>query len=72
MPKDINGQILYLTSEACEMAGISRGTLFRWMREGIIEDAARKNRNGWRLFTENEINKIRAEANRVSRRMPSK
>ncbi len=72
MPKEINGENLYLTSEACEMAGISRGTLFRWMREGVIVDAVRKDRNGWRLFTENEINKIKAEANRMSQERPSK
>ena len=67
MPKEINGENLYLTSEACEIAGISRGTLLRWMRDGVIEDAARKDRNGWRLFTVKEINKIKTEATRTQR-----
>ncbi len=34
----IGNKTYYLTTEACEMAGISRGTLFRWIREGIDED----------------------------------
>ena len=67
MPIEINGKTFYLTSEACEIAEISRGTLFRWMRERVIVDAALKDRKGWRLFTENEINMIKAEATRIQR-----
>ena len=65
MPKEIRGKTYYLTSEACEMAGISRGTLFRWIREKIIDDVELKDRNGWRLFTEKEVKKIKAEATKV-------
>ena len=65
MPKEIKGKTYYLTSEACEMAGISRGTLFRWIREKIIDDVELKDRNGWRLFTEKEVKKIKAEATKV-------
>ena len=48
------------------MAGISRATLFRWFREGIVDDIVRKDRKGWRLFTENDISKIKSEAIRIS------
>ncbi|MFO8101720.1 MAG: MerR family transcriptional regulator [Dehalococcoidia bacterium] len=65
MPKEIKGKTYYLTSEACEMAGISRGTLFRWIREKIIDDVELKDRNGWRLFTPKEVSKIKAEATKV-------
>ncbi len=65
MPKEIKGKTYYLTSEACEMAGISRGTLFRWIREKIIDDVEIKDRNGWRLFTPKEVARIKAEATRV-------
>ncbi|MFO8101591.1 MAG: MerR family transcriptional regulator [Dehalococcoidia bacterium] len=65
MPKEIKGKTYYLTSEACEMADISRGTLFRWIREGIIDDVEIKDRNGWRLFSEAEVKKIKAEAQRT-------
>ena len=65
MPKEIKGKNYFLTSEACEMAGISRGTLFRWIREGIVEDVKIKDRNGWRLFSQKEVDKIKAEATKT-------
>jgi len=67
MPKEIDGKTYYLTSEACEMTGISRGTLFRWIREGIIRDVKLKDRNGWRLFTESDVKKIKTEAQRTKK-----
>ena len=63
----INGQTYYRTSEACQRAGISRATLFRWLKAGIIDDMVRRDRKGWRLFTQDDINRIRSEATRVSR-----
>ncbi len=63
----IGNKTYYLTSEACEMAGISRGTLFRWIREGIIPDVGLKDRNGWRLFTKEEVDKLKAEAQKTSK-----
>jgi predicted site-specific integrase-resolvase len=65
MSTEINGKIYYRTLEACKIAGISRATFFRWIGEGIIEDMASRDRRGWRLFTEEDIEKMRAEANRV-------
>jgi len=65
MPKEINGTTYYLTTEACEMANISRGTLFRWIRVGIIDDVQLKDRNGWRLFTAAEMKKLKNEAQRT-------
>jgi predicted site-specific integrase-resolvase len=64
MPVEINGQIYYRTSEACRKISISRATLFRWLKEGVIEEL-HKDRRGWRMFTEADLNKIRAEARRV-------
>ncbi len=63
----INDQTYYRTSEACKRAGISKATLFRWLKEGILEDVMRRDRKGWRLFTENDINRIKSEVNRISR-----
>jgi len=62
----INGQTYYRTSEACQRAGISKATLFRWVKMGILEDVERKDRKGWRLFTEDDVNKIKFEATRLS------
>ena len=64
MPIEINGQMYYRTSEACRQTGISRATLFRWLKEGILEKSYR-DRRGWRMFTENDLNKIQAEAERI-------
>jgi len=65
MSTRINGQTYYRTLEACKIAGISRATFFRWLKEGIVEDMASRDRRGWRLFTEEDIEKMRVEANRV-------
>ena len=63
----INGQTYYRTSEACQRAGISKATLFRWVKTGILEDLMPRDRKGWRLFTQNDINRIKSEATRLSR-----
>jgi len=38
MPVVINDQTYYRTAEVCRMIGISRNTLFRWLKEGIFSD----------------------------------
>ncbi len=63
--KKIDGKTYYMTNEACSLAGISKATLFRWIREGILADSFRKDRNGWRLLSNGDIKKIKAEANRT-------
>jgi len=44
--------------------GISRATLFRWLKAGVLSKSYR-DRRGWRLFTEDDLKKIQAEANKV-------
>ena len=65
MPIKLNGQKYYRTAEACAMAGISRNTFLRWVREGTFADVETRDRKGWRLFTEDDLNKLRAEVNRI-------
>lgn len=65
MVKQIKGQTYYRTTEACQKAGISKATLFRWIKAGILKDVGRKDRNGWRLFSEKDIEKIRSEAGKI-------
>ena len=67
MATRINNQTYYRTSEACQRAGISKATLFRWVKTGILEDIVWRDRNGWRLFTQDDIHRIKSEATRVSR-----
>jgi DNA-binding transcriptional MerR regulator len=64
MPLKINDLTYYRTSETCIKTGISRATLFRWLNAGLLTKTYR-DRRGWRLFTEDDVNRIQAEANRV-------
>ena len=61
----INSQTYYRTGEACQMVGISRSTLLRWLSDGILKDTTHRDRRGWRLFTKADIKRIEAEANKV-------
>jgi predicted site-specific integrase-resolvase len=63
----INGQTYYRTLEACQISGISRATLFRWFKAGVIEDAMSRDRKGWRLFTKSDIDRIESEVIRLTR-----
>jgi DNA-binding transcriptional MerR regulator len=67
MPVTVSGQTYYRTAEVCRMVGISKTTLFRWLMEGISREPEQRDRRGWRLFTEAQIEALRAEANRVHR-----
>ena len=61
----IKGETYYRTREACGMTGIGRSTLLRWLKSGIIRDASHRDRRGWRLFTETDIQRIQEEAGKV-------
>ena len=65
MPTLINRETYYRTTEVCQMVGISRSTLLRWLRSGIVKDAPPRDRRGWRLFTEADIKRIEDEANKI-------
>jgi len=65
MPVIINGQTYYRTAEVCLMVGIGKSTLFRWIKEGIMKEAEHRDRRGWRLFTGDEINKVKMEVNGI-------
>lgn len=66
MPVTINGQIYYRTAEVYRIIGISRTSFFRWLKGGILEEAKHRDRRGWRLFTEDQISRMKSEANRIS------
>ena len=66
MPTVVEDQIYYRTLEACQKAGISKATFFRWLRTGVIEDVMHKDRKGWRLFAEADIERIKSEVNRTT------
>jgi predicted site-specific integrase-resolvase len=65
MPVAVNGRTYYRTAEACNIAGTSRNTLFRWIREGAFTDVNIRDRKGWRLFTEDDVTRLKTEVNKI-------
>ena len=65
MTVKLNGGTYYRNAEVCRIIGISRTTLFRWLKEGIFAEARYRDRRGWRLFTEDEVRSFDKEANGV-------
>jgi predicted site-specific integrase-resolvase len=65
MPVVINGQTYHRTAEVCRMIGISRNTLFRWLKQGVFSDIQYRDWRGWRLFTAAQMQAVRAETSRV-------
>jgi predicted site-specific integrase-resolvase len=63
----INDQTYYRTAEVCQIVGISKTTFFRWLKKSIFKEAEYRDRRGWRLFTEDEVNRFKEEANRITR-----
>jgi predicted site-specific integrase-resolvase len=54
-----------MIAEACEKAGTNRNTLLRWIREGRFSDVKTRDRNGWRLFGENDVERLKCEVNKL-------
>ena len=65
MTVEINEQLYCRTAEAYRSLGISRNTLYRWLQKGILGDTERRDIRGWRLFTLDEIDKIKKSVYRV-------
>lgn len=54
----------FTTKDVIKKVGISRTTLFLWIWDKKIPEV-RKNRNGHRIFTREDIDKILAYKNKV-------
>ena len=61
----IDGKTYYWTLEICRAANISRSTLLRRLKEGVLTKTLR-DRRGWRLFSEKDLSVILAETGRTS------
>jgi DNA-binding transcriptional MerR regulator len=57
----------YKTKEICDLFDISKATLFRWEREGLISEVGRDWRN-WRLYSDRTVTEIRRIVNSSGRR----
>ena len=62
----------YQTNEACQIAGITKNTFFRWVEKGVFRDVTLRDRRGWRLFTQADMERLKAEANKVQTDIPDK
>ena len=65
MPVRLNGETYYRSAEACRKAGISKNTFLRWVKEGTFTEVEHRDRRGWRLFTEDDLDRLRTEVNRI-------
>jgi hypothetical protein len=65
MPIMVNNRKLYRIGEALAAASLSRATYFRWLKAGKVRETQFKDRNGRRLFTEEELNTLVSEAKRL-------
>ncbi len=66
MPVKTNGQTYYRTSEVCRIVGISRNTLFRWLKDSNVTDIEHRDYRGWRLFTLAQINAMKKRTRLVN------
>ena len=66
MPIKIDGKTYYRTAEVYRAIGVSRNTLYQWLHRGIVGKHELRDRRGWRLFTQDEMDKLRAEASRIT------
>ena len=77
IPRDLTSELVRLgitpnekaessQSEALKKAGISKATWHRWINKEKIPDVKRRDVRGWRLFTEEDIQRIREFANLVN------
>jgi DNA-binding transcriptional MerR regulator len=65
MPVIIEGQTYYRTAEVYRSLGISKNTLYRWLQKESIGEAEHRDSRGWRLFTQDELDKLDRSINRV-------
>lgn len=64
MPVQINGQTYYRMAEICREIGVCRATIYRWLKRGLLEKSY-KDRRGHRLFTEDDLIKLRTESTKI-------
>jgi predicted site-specific integrase-resolvase len=65
MPMKANGKTYYWTAEACKEAGVSKSTFLRWVQSGDFPDVESRDKRGWRLFTEDDLERLKTEVNQI-------
>ncbi len=62
MSLKIDGTTYFKSAEVSKITGVSKSTIHRWIKEGIIPSAMYRDRNGWMMFAEEDIKRIKDEA----------
>ena len=65
MPVLINGENYYRTAEVCRIVGISRNTLFRWQKVGVISEPTDRDWRGWRLYSQEQVDYAKARTGKA-------
>ncbi|HDN85924.1 MAG: hypothetical protein DRP68_07100 [Candidatus Omnitrophota bacterium] len=55
----------YSAKEAAELLGISKQTLLRYEKRGIFPKPKRNLVNGWREYTESDLNRLKKILGRI-------
>jgi predicted site-specific integrase-resolvase len=66
MPIAFDGKTYYRTMEVCRIVGISRNTLFRWIKKGMVGEKEYRDWRGWRLFTQSQLDEIVARTREIT------
>jgi len=66
MPIAFDGKTYYRTMEVCRIVGISRNTLFRWIKKGMVGEKEYRDWRGWRLFTQSQLDTIVARTREIT------
>jgi DNA-binding transcriptional MerR regulator len=67
MPLTINGQTYYRTAEVFRRLGVSRNTLYRWLQKDTLSSSEHRDSRGWRLFTQDDIDRLENTINRITK-----
>lgn len=65
MTVTIDGRTYYRTAEVYRQLGVTRNTLFRWLRKKHIGEAEHRDSRGWRLFAPEELDRLNKSINCV-------
>ena len=57
------------TPEVSEMFGVTRATLYRWIKEGKIPEPARDPENGWPIWQQPDLDAVARAMNKRRRRI---
>ena len=62
---ETESKMAFSAHQVAEIAGISKNTLLRWLKQGKVPEVCR-DRNGWRIFQQEDVDRVCAYAQRTS------